>query len=323
MSRATGAKKVKKQKPVESMKAGKDREEEHFDPSRKDNIFGRKKTRQATVGGAFQRPIRSLGQSVEVLGEYLLGIAFGWKPLVDSHVNCSGLQLCEHQDFATDVVKCLFCEIRLALLGPGGTACGAPAHSVHLIGTFQEKYGPHGELLFFFIKKGPVAQIELAIALIGLHLSAARGGLVVVNLLSYVDLWRQGCPMCPEWISSCSASETSCGAEEYGHNNECRAIEVIGQDWSSEVVALFLQDWELDREWPSAAIWQWTFSAQEMRDACWVSSESLDSPLFTVITVPERFSCEPSQQQKPFSHRGRAVTIDERDAVREVKGEGT
>ena len=46
-------------------------------------------------------------------------------------------------------------------------------------------------------------------------------------------------------------------------------------------------------------------------------------PLFTVITVLERFSCEPSQQQKPFSHRGRAVTIKERDAVREVKGEGT
>ena len=35
------------------------------------------------------------------------------------------------------------------------------------------------------------------------------------------------------------------GCEEYEHNNECRAIEVIGQDSSSEVVALFLEDWEL------------------------------------------------------------------------------
>ena len=33
----------------------------------------------------------------------------------------------------------------------------------------------------------------------------------------------------------------------YEHNNECRAIEAIGQDWSSEVVALFLEDWELGR----------------------------------------------------------------------------
>ena len=108
--------------------------------------------------------------------------------------------------------------------------------------------------------------------------------------------------MCPERISSCSASETSCG-EEYGHNNECRAIEVVGQDWSSEVVALFLQDWELDRDAFSCHM-AMDLLCQEMRDACWVSSESLDSPLFTVITVPERFSCEPSQQQKPFSHRG-------------------
>ena len=43
------------------------------------------------------------------------------------------------------------------------------------------------------------------------------------------------------------ASETSFGCEVYEHSNECRAIEVIGQDWSSEVVALFLEDWELGR----------------------------------------------------------------------------
>ena len=55
-------------------------------------------------------------------------------------------------------------------------------------------------------------------------------------------MWREGCPTSPEWISSCSASETSFDCEEYEHNNECRASEVIGQDWSSEVVALFLED---------------------------------------------------------------------------------
>ena len=38
-------------------------------------------------------------------------------------------------------------------------------------------------------------------------------------------------------------SVTSGDDEEYGHNNECRAIEVVGQDWSSEVVALLLEDW--------------------------------------------------------------------------------
>ena len=42
-------------------------------------------------------------------------------------------------------------------------------------------------------------------------------------------------------------SETSLGCEVYDYNNECQAIEVTGQGWSSEVVALFLEDWELGR----------------------------------------------------------------------------
>ena len=68
--------------------------------------------------------------------------------------------------------------------------------------------------------------------------------------------------MSPEPIGSCSASERSCGCEEYEHNNECWAIEVIGQEWSSEVVALFLVD----------------LFCQEMRDTCWDSPESPGSP---------------------------------------------
>ena len=60
-------------------------------------------------------------------------------------------------------------------------------------------------------------------------------------------MWRQGCPKSPEWIGSCTASETSLGCEVYEHNNEYRAVEVIGQDWSCDVVALFLEDWELGR----------------------------------------------------------------------------
>ena len=58
----------------------------------------------------------------------------------------------------------------------------------------------------------------------------------------------------------------------YEHKNECRAIEVIGQDWSSEVVALVLEDWELGRV------------AGETRDAH-------GFPLFTVV-VSGRFLAE-------------------------------
>ena len=74
---------------------------------------------------------------------------------------------------------------------------------------------------------------------------------------------------------------------------------------------------------------------QEMRDACWDSSESLCSScsLFSQYSS-ERFSCGVSRdwvrgkanchsKQKPLSHHGsRAVTTEERDVVRENKEEG-
>ena len=41
--------------------------------------------------------------------------------------------------------------------------------------------------------------------------------------------------------------ECTSHCEVYEHNVDCRAPDVIGQDWSSEVVSLFLEDWELLR----------------------------------------------------------------------------
>ena len=113
---------------------------------------------------------------------------------------------------------------------------------------------------------------------------------------------RHGCPKSLEWISSCSASETTFGCEEYEHNNECRAIGVIGQDWSSEVVALFVGDLELGRV---ALSCQMTMDllCQEMSDACWDCSESLGL----------------SQQKKAFLSLWSAVTVKERNVVREKK----
>ena len=124
------------------------------------------------------------------------------------------------------------------------------------------KYGPHGELFLFLGKKEQVAasnevlpnpcvsaETLKACVMIGLHLLAAEGDARESGCQSpdSGDMWRQGCPKSPEWISSCSASETSLGCEVYEPNNECRAIHVIGQDWSSEVVALFPEIWELGR----------------------------------------------------------------------------
>ena len=86
-----------------------------------------------------------------------------------------------------------------------------------------------------------------ACALIGLHFVSAEGeaGSSGSQSPDLGDTWEQGCPTRPKWFSSCSASVSFGDDEEYEHNNECRAIEVVGQDWSSEVVALVPEDLEL------------------------------------------------------------------------------
>ena len=134
-----------------------------------------------------------------------------------------------------------------------------------------QKYGPHGEVNFFLINKEPVvasddvssnplvsAETHKACALIGLHLREAGSS-----------------GSQPSWNESALApSETSFGCEEYEHNNECLATEVIGQDWPSEAVALFHDGWELGLVALSCHM------AMDLlcQDACWGSSESLGSP---------------------------------------------
>ena len=61
------------------------------------------------------------------------------------------------------------------------------------------------------------------------------------------DMWRNGCPTSPEWISSGPTTEADGGFEFCEHNVVSMAIEVIGQDRSSEVISLFLKDWEVGR----------------------------------------------------------------------------
>ena len=109
-------------------------------------------------------------------------------------------------------------------------------------------------------------------ALIGLHFLAVEGevGSSGSQAPDLGDMWTFGCP------ESRSASDISCDGDNCEHDNECRAIKVIGQDWSSEVVALFLEDWELRRVALSCHMVM-DLLCQEMRDACWDSSESLGS----------------------------------------------
>ena len=165
-------------KALWAIKAAKDREEKYYDPARKDNILGRKKDTTGAVRGAPPRPNHNLGQSVEVIGESLSGLAFGSKSLVESRVNCNGLLLCGHQDFAKDVRKAVVGK-RPTLRGPVGQC--APTYW-----NVPGKYTTNGELFFFLIKE-PVASNDVpfnlcvseetlkACALICLHLLAAEG----------------------------------------------------------------------------------------------------------------------------------------------------
>ena len=176
--------------------------------------------------------------------------------------------------------------------------------------------GHTASLYVFLIRKEPVALTKAvpsnpfclyrkrskACALIGPHFLAAEGEAGSSGSLSpdLRDMWRQGCSKSPEWISSCSATEASLGCEVYEHNNERRATatEVTGQDWELGRVALSCR-MTLD------------LLCQEMRDACWDSSESVRSPWSTVTA-----------NKKPFSHRGRVVTAEERNVVRKYRQEG-
>ena len=83
------------------------------------------------------------------------------------------------------------------------------------------------------------AETLKACALIGLHLLAAdyEVGSSGSQSPDVGDMWKYVCPKRSDLEQNVV----------YEHNNESRVIEVIGQDWSSEVVAPFLEDWELRR----------------------------------------------------------------------------
>ena len=95
---------------------------------------------------------------------------------------------------------------------------------------------------------------------------------------------------------SCSGTESTSCSDVCEHNNECRALEVGGLDWSSEVVAFFLEDWELARVALSCRM---AFGPPLPRDERCVPRK-LPVTVFAMLTVFEAFG--------RFSHLVRAVT---------------
>ena len=133
------------------------------------------------------------------------------------------------------------------------------------------------------------AETLKACALIGLHLMAAEGasGSSGSQLPDLGTAWRDGCPRSRGRDSDVDFWTEGGGApreEVYEHNNERRALEVIGQDWSSEVVALFLDDGELARVALSCHM-AMDLLCQDMRDACWGELRVAGFSVFTVLAV--------------------------------------
>ena len=118
MSQATGAKKPsgsKEAKALRAMKAPKDGGEEYDDPARKEDIWGRTKTRLDLWKNISKTRLRPWQKRCKIP----FSAGFWVRSLVASRGGCNGLQYCGREGFAKDVGRALLGR-RLALPGPVG-----------------------------------------------------------------------------------------------------------------------------------------------------------------------------------------------------------
>ena len=160
MSKATGAKKPsesQKAKFLWATKAAKDREEEYFDLAPKKNIMGRTKTRLDLLEEHLKDPIIFLEKALKCLeNPVTAGQCFDasrgkvvWIAMACSCVGTKILQKMWDGPFLEGVWPCLdsWDSVRLRT---ASTYWNIPG-----------KYGPHGELFFFLVKKEPVASNDV------------------------------------------------------------------------------------------------------------------------------------------------------------------
>ena len=94
-------------------------------------------------------------------------------------------------------------------------------------------------------------------------------------------------------------SEDTSSVEYYEHSVDNLAIEVVGQNWSSEVISRSLEDWEVGRVTLRCHL-SMDLLCQAMRDVCKASSESLDSPRSLCSECQRNSLVEVPQQQRFF-----------------------
>ena len=99
------------------------------------------------------------------------------------------------------------------------------------------------------------------------------------------DMWKYGCPKGPVWSGDgfeWAGSDGTSSLEYYEHTVDNLAIEVFGQNCSSDVISVFLEDWEVGRVAPSCHL---------SMDLLWV----LLAPCVRSAKVVLRLNCDSSK----------------------------
>ena len=109
-------------------------------------------------------------------------------------------------------------------------------------------------------------------------------------------------------VNSRTESEGLSSSDSREHNVESLALSIFGQNWSGEKISLFLENWELARVALSCNVALDMFVPGNARG------------LVAGLPLPEKPTV--TGLRTPFSHRGRAVQLKERDVVRENKEKG-
>ena len=253
-----------KARALRDMKAAKDREEQLHDQTRQKDIQGTPQTRMGLWEEHLKSPVADLAKALECL-EAAFGCLNVWfiGRFVEAYVLHDSRQCCWCKEPAEIVGR--------ALLGRDVDPWDVVGlHTPASTWNVLKEYGPYGDLFFFFFKKEqlvlrkmdfghciPVETIKTC-ALCGLHMVAEE------------DMWRYECPKNPDWNSDVGVwtrSEGTSSSEMYEHNVESLALEVIGQNWSGEMVSLFLEDWELARVALSCHLAP-DLLCQEMQESC-------------------------------------------------------
>ena len=168
------------------------------------------------------------GKSVEMLGESLLGLAYGF-----TVCRC---QLLSSQRLAASLVQ-RYC--RRCGKNPTGKASGLAWTMGR--GAFAYISGPHRERFFFLIWKEPVALTQIVP-----FESFVSAETLVACVQTRLHPKKKSHDQTAT-LSHGQKSEGTSSSEQWEHNVESLALSAMVQDQPGEQMSPFLEDWELAR----------------------------------------------------------------------------